>query len=328
MVLLALLLLLTYVPCSEVEVVMENDSNVKAHDHRRKKPKVNETARKIMSDIKKLQDGKLEVINDKAISKEEKTLKPENRDVVIKVSDLRPHPKNKKVYGIEDIKRLEKQIILTGIIDNLIIDTENYIISGNRRWLAAQELNIETVRCDVYKFESLEEEEDALVRYNTIREKTNLQKAREGIEWEKIIKAQSNERKLAQLKQFRETDMGDSPTSGKPIKDNGNTNNYNNTGLTRDEVADIVGISSGTVYERMKKAVERIDKLIDENKTMESEILVVLLNQSPYSAYEFVNNVKFDSLSDDDKEKLLSGKLTPRKLMHREQSKENQVWDR
>ena len=68
-----------------------------------------------------------------------------------KPSDLIPHPRNEEIYGRdEDVSDLIGLIKESGRIENpIIINPDNVIISGHRRWLAAKsdELQLEVGPC-------------------------------------------------------------------------------------------------------------------------------------------------------------------------------------
>ena len=88
----------------------------------------------------------------------------------IPVLKLKPHPQNELIYGQdEDISDLVAQIKAFGkIIEPLKIKEDYTIISGHRRWKAAQaeELKYETVPFEIVSFATPEEELAALVLYN------------------------------------------------------------------------------------------------------------------------------------------------------------------
>jgi len=237
------------------------------------------------------------------------------------IDKLKPHPSNERIYGRdEDVSDLIELIRENEDIEKLIVNPQNVIISGHRRWKAARELikegklNLKTVTCEVRKYVSDEAELEALIKLNVgIREKTNEQKTREGIELEKKISERSKERKASSLKQ-NQTDMGETPTSG----DDDTTTEIDLTdeekGNTRDIVAKAVKISSGTKFVRSKKVVEQADEYRSEGRDLDSEVLIAILNKSPSAAHEFLV-VDFSSLSDEDKKDLIDGNVNPRKFI-------------
>ena len=52
----------------------------------------------------------------------------------VKVSSLKHHPKNKEIYTLSSIEELMESISEVGLLQPLIIDSRNQIISGNRRF--------------------------------------------------------------------------------------------------------------------------------------------------------------------------------------------------
>ena len=102
----------------------------------------------------------------------------------VEVEKLQPHPKNPTVYGQdEDVSDLVDLIKMSGnkIVERLIVTKDLVIISGHRRWKAAMKLGMQTVPCEFVSYESPEDELLNLFMYNAKREKTNEQRAREGI---------------------------------------------------------------------------------------------------------------------------------------------------
>jgi len=89
----------------------------------------------------------------------------------IKVSMLNHHPKNKEIYDLSSIEELMESITQMGLLQPLIIDTNNQIISGNRRFESIKRLGWEEV--DVVEREVKEgEEELLLIHYNKQRIKS------------------------------------------------------------------------------------------------------------------------------------------------------------
>ena len=53
----------------------------------------------------------------------------------VKVSSLKHHPKNKEIYTLSSIEELMESISEVGLLQSLIIDQHNQIISGKRKGL-------------------------------------------------------------------------------------------------------------------------------------------------------------------------------------------------
>jgi DNA modification methylase len=60
--------------------------------------------------------------------------------VKIKVSDLRHHPLNEKIYTLSGLEELKKSIEEVGLLQPLTIDQHNQVISGNRRFESIKSL--------------------------------------------------------------------------------------------------------------------------------------------------------------------------------------------
>ena len=83
----------------------------------------------------------------------------------VKVSSLKHHPKNKEIYTLSSIEELMESISEVGLLQPLIIDSRNQVISGNRR--------LEWDEVEVIQREVKEEEEELLlIHFNKQRIKS------------------------------------------------------------------------------------------------------------------------------------------------------------
>src|SRR5947207_2375239 len=112
----------------------------------------------------------------------------------IALSLLQPHPCNKEIYGEEDISELIGYIAASQWIKPLVISQHHRIISGHRRWQAAQALSYRSVPCIRQIFETEIDELKALLLENASRDKTAEQKVREGVQWKKIEEDEAKQR--------------------------------------------------------------------------------------------------------------------------------------
>ena len=88
-----------------------------------------------------------------------------------KVSSLKHHPKNKEIYSLSSIEELMESISEVGLLQSLIIDQHNQIISGNRRFESIKRLGWKEVEVEV-KEVNKGEEELLLIHYNKQRIKS------------------------------------------------------------------------------------------------------------------------------------------------------------
>jgi DNA modification methylase len=152
------------------------------------------------------------------------------------LSKLGPHPLNTEVYADRDDidESFLNSIREQGILEPVVVDEDNTIVSGHRRVSAAEEVGLEEVPVRVEQFESDLSRRESLVHYNQQRDKTFSQKMREAEVLEEI------ERERARQRQGTRTDTSCSDEQEV------------DSGLARDEVADEVGFGSGTTYHRAK----------------------------------------------------------------------------
>jgi DNA modification methylase len=86
----------------------------------------------------------------------------------VKVSSLTHHPKNKEIYDLSSIEELMDSISEVGLLQPLIIDSRNQVISGNRRFESIKRLGWNEVEVKVKEGE----EELLLIHYNKQRIKS------------------------------------------------------------------------------------------------------------------------------------------------------------
>jgi ParB-like chromosome segregation protein Spo0J len=92
-------------------------------------------------------------------------------------AELNPHPKNEDIYGdTEDSSDLndtfKRSVAEKGVLEPLVITEGKQIISGHRRWLAAQDADLGSVPVRFTEFDSELAEREALIEFNRQREKT------------------------------------------------------------------------------------------------------------------------------------------------------------
>jgi site-specific DNA-methyltransferase (adenine-specific) len=158
----------------------------------------------------------------------------------IKVSTLNHHPKNKEIYDLSSIEELMDSISQVGLLQPLIIDTNNQIISGNRRFESIKRLGWEEV--DVIEREVKEgEEELLLIHYNKQRIKSFKELINEYLILDKYYRKGQGKR----------TDL---------------TSVKSNQGSSRDIVSNELGISSSQlrrlvfIYKNKPEYIELLDK--------------------------------------------------------------------
>ncbi len=87
----------------------------------------------------------------------------------VKVSSLKHHPKNKEIYDLSSIEELIESISEVGLLQSLIIDQYQQIISGNRRFESIKRLGWNEVEVKEVKDG---EEELLLIHFNKQRIKS------------------------------------------------------------------------------------------------------------------------------------------------------------
>lgn len=183
----------------------------------------------------------------------------------IPTTTLKPHPKNAAIYGREDVRALAARIQQSNWIKPLVATPEHRIISGHRRWQAAQLLAIDTIPVEFRTFENEEDELEALLLENENRDKTTEQKVREAMEWEEI------ERVRAQQRQATFNNIETTPLVA-------NLPQADERGKSRDKAAAKVGMKARS-YDKAKKAVKKADELREKGEDAKAEQLISTLNR-------------------------------------------------
>ncbi len=234
-----------------------------------------------------------------------------NGQQMVNIDKLKPHPMNAEIYGDEDVTDLIAQIVASGKIINPIKIKDDYtIISGHRRWQAANALDMQEIPCEYVSFDSDEEELAALVMFNYQRQKTNEQKTREGMLLEETLRDESALRRISTLKQNQSHPEVDSESTSEaagsfPVSEDSKSEK----GKTRDIVAEAIKIGSGRSFDRMKAVIGEVDKLKEDGKADDANLLIQVLNKSPTTAYKLLQ-VDVDSLTDEEKTYIRSGRAS------------------
>ena len=92
--------------------------------------------------------------------------------MLIEVSRLKPHPKNEEIYQISDVDDLAASIAEVGLLNALVVDQHDQVISGNRRLEAIKQLGWKTVEVDFVDVEQ-KTVERLIVHHNKQRIKTH-----------------------------------------------------------------------------------------------------------------------------------------------------------
>lgn len=220
----------------------------------------------------------------------------------INIKNLKPHPMNKNIYGEEDIKGLAEDIKKSNTITTLIINQDNMIISGHRRYYACLSLGKKELPCEKITFNSENEELERLLLENQYREKTTYQKMKEAEVWEVIEQDKAEKRRRAT--QNNNSARAVTPIGEEQVK-----------GETNEIVASKVGIGSKNTYSRAKTAVKKIDDLKKEGKEKDAEFLKTVLNESARGAEDLAELDSLENIPEDIKEQVINKELPVQKAV-------------
>jgi len=208
--------------------------------------------------------------------------------------ELKPHPINIEIYGMEvaDLDFVEN-IRANGIREPIVIKEDNTIMSGHRRWMAAKDLKLDKVVCRIEEYSNDIEELEALLDYNRQREKSISQKINEKHKYEWI----GEERKAAL----------DRMKAGKKIEPSVQMDAGLTKGETREKIAEKIGMSVGTMLRAEKvfnKAQTGDKKAIELMKKIDAGEMKI------NTAYLEVKNAEKTPVATNNKYLLLSSFLT------------------
>jgi len=203
----------------------------------------------------------------------------------VSLTKLKPHPLNSEIYNLSAMDDLISSIEEVGLLQNLVIDQDFQVISGNRRLEAVKRLGWKSVPCDRVEVNQ-EEVAQYLIHFN----KQRIKSCRELINEAKILIP------LYKVGQGRRTDLTSVP--------------QNTSGRARDRIADEIGISSS-----------QIGKLLFIDK--EDPSLIDLIDQGILTVgqgYLQVRRLKNESASRSEKISSLSFTESPTFVFHHKSS--------
>ena len=195
-----------------------------------------------------------------------------------KITDLKPRQLNKEIYNDTCDKNLLADIKKNGILTPLLITHDDRIISGHKRFEAAQVKKLKELEVIVYDKKDELDIKEAIITSNKQRHKTNEQKGKEYVAQLEIEK-----QRAAQRQKNTQPQKGQQVGSSQVTK---NSAEPNESGEAREIAAKKVGLSHDTA-----KKISEINEAIDGcRKRGETELADNLLNtlnkKSPNSAYK------------------------------------------
>ena len=238
---------------------------------------------------------------------EEMNVNTEKQFKVFKLIDLKPHPRNKTIYGDENNEKLEQLVRLIkehGLRERIIVNDNGTIISGHRRFEALKILEYTEIECEVRHYENEIEELRDLVMCNVgRRQQTRVQQLREGEAIREVEAWKARQRSNLNLMQFTDTEQSSYSVE---------------KGETRDIVAKIIGWgtggkNSGKDYSLGRSALKEADRLREEGNEDLANIIITQINKrGAHAAYDFAFKVDIDELNDATMAGLRSGQISGR----------------
>jgi hypothetical protein len=195
----------------------------------------------------------------------------------LSVEAITPHPLNALIYSDGPDEALVENIRAIGILQPLILNADNQLISGHRRLAAAIAAGYREVPVVNWAFDSEEEEAEALILANAQRERTNEQRAREAAVLLPIEERRAKE---------RQANHGAAP--GRKANTSGNISG-SVQGEARDLVASRVGRSGRWIADALA-VVKEIDARREAGDEAGAAALSAILNESAARALEMIRS--------------------------------------
>ena len=138
----------------------------------------------------------------------------------VPVSQLQHHPLNAEIYSLSSIDDLVSSIGEVGLLQSLVINNRNEVLSGNRRLEAIRKLGWQKVEVDVVETDA---EKELIVHYN----KQRIKSCKELLNEFAVLLPQY------EVGQGKRTDLTNVPR--------------NKSCSARDKIADLIGVSSSQI---------------------------------------------------------------------------------
>ena len=169
-----------------------------------------------------------------AQSGEQAPPRPTGQPAMVATGSLQPNPLSLAIYGDEAVDlELAASIAQHGVLEPLSVLEDGTIVSGHRRWRAAQAAGLASVPATVVSFDDPLDEHTALIEHNRQRVKSYSQRMREADQLETIERERAEQR--------RRHHGGTAP--GRSADTAGNIAG-SEAGETRDKVAAAVGMKA------------------------------------------------------------------------------------
>lgn len=249
----------------------------------------------------------------------------------MKVADLKQHPKNEEIYGVnEDISDLVEKIKKSGRVHTMTVNSKGVVLAGHRRLKACIELGIETVNVEIVDFDTPEEEVEFIILDNHQREKTIEQKAKEArtlkeVESRLALIRKSKNGGDRKSEKYKSHVPDSAPLIGEKrgVPDSAQGLEGEKKGKARDFVAKKVGLRSGHEVDRAITAVNKIEELKKAGRVEDAELIRgVLNNRSVSAAEELARNIDIVKIPEKEKPLIQSGKKSS--YFYVEQAKQKQ----
>lgn len=237
-------------------------------------------------------------------------MKADKQFKVFRLTELKPHPRNKSIYGEkEDDEAFSELVSLIkehGLRTRIIVNENGLIISGHRRYRALNELGYTEIECEVRHYDNeMEELRDLVVCNSGRRQKTRVQQLREGEAIYEVESWKASQRMIV-------TQNNRAAKKQSSVADN------KEKGETRDIVAKIISWGTGTKgsgkdYSLGRSALKESDRLREEGNVDLADIIITQINKrGAHAAYELAFKVDIEKLNNVTLAGLRSGQISGR----------------
>jgi ParB family chromosome partitioning protein len=194
----------------------------------------------------------------------------------IKISELKPHPRNKEFFDDitgEKWEEFKESIRSIGVVEPVVITPDKTIVSGHQRVRACKELGIDEVLCDMRSYDSEDQVLQALIETN-IRQRGDIGGS-----------AKKVGRRIVELERIYEIEHGNNQY--------GRIENNSRSSISQKELAEKLGMSEWTLrnYKKLLDMIPELEDLVDTGIVSTTTALAIVKELSPEDQKDFIESL-------------------------------------
>lgn len=190
----------------------------------------------------------------------------------IKVSELRPHPRNNEFFDDMSGEKWEEfleSVRTSGVIEPIVVTTDMIIVSGHQRVRACKELGIESVMCEIKSYK----DDDSIIK--DLLETNIRQRGDVGGSAKKVgIRIKELERLYG-------------------VKHGNNQNSTSNNYKSQEDIAKDFGISIPQLqnYKKLTEMIPELEELVDTKTVTPTTALAIMRSLSEEEQLQLISSM-------------------------------------